>query len=55
VFLPYVKDYVNTFSEQSITTQQWKGHLYGYWEKHAPEKVKVLDSVDWDVSGAMSS
>ncbi|TFK38633.1 peptidase family M1-domain-containing protein [Crucibulum laeve] len=49
VFLPYVKDYVNTFMGKSITTEQWKAHLYGYWEKHGgPEKIKTLDSVDWN-------
>ncbi|RDB24666.1 Leukotriene A-4 hydrolase [Hypsizygus marmoreus] len=49
VFLPYVKDYVNTFMGKSITTQEWKTHLYAYWEKHGgPEKIKALDSVDWD-------
>ncbi|KAJ7616749.1 peptidase family M1-domain-containing protein [Mycena rosella] len=36
VFLPYVKDY------------QWKAHLYEYYAKHGgPEKVALLDSVDW--------
>ncbi|KAJ7223250.1 peptidase family M1-domain-containing protein [Mycena pura] len=48
VFLPYVKDYVNTFIGKSITTQQWKTHLYEYFAKNGgPEKVKLLDSVDW--------
>ena len=36
---------------KSITTTQWKDHLYAYWTKHGgEEKVKILDSVDWDVS-----
>ncbi|KAJ7719240.1 peptidase family M1-domain-containing protein [Mycena maculata] len=49
VFLPYVKDYVSTFIGKSITTQQWKAHLYGYYKEHGgPDKVKLLDSVDWD-------
>ncbi|KIM39154.1 hypothetical protein M413DRAFT_447486 [Hebeloma cylindrosporum] len=49
VFLPYVKDYVETFIGKSITTAQWKAHLYSYWEKHGgPEKIEALDSVDWD-------
>ncbi|KAG6829304.1 hypothetical protein H0H87_011970, partial [Tephrocybe sp. NHM501043] len=48
-FLPYVKDYVSTFIGTSITTEQWKDHLYGYWEKNGgPDKIKILDSVDWD-------
>ncbi|KAG6874151.1 hypothetical protein C0995_005569 [Termitomyces sp. Mi166 len=49
VFLPYVKDYVSTFIGKSITTEQWKEHLYGYWEKNGgTEKTKILDSIDWD-------
>jgi len=49
VFLPYVKDYVNTFIGKSITTEQWKSHLYGYFEKYGNDKIKALDSIDWDV------
>ncbi|KAI0685545.1 peptidase family M1-domain-containing protein [Cytidiella melzeri] len=49
VFLPYVNDYVNTFMGKSITTQQWKDHLYAFYEKHGgSEKVKLLDSIDWN-------
>jgi len=48
VFLPYVKDYVNTFIGKSITTEQWKSHLYGYFEKNGSDKVKALDGVNWD-------
>ena len=49
VFLPYVKDYVEAFIGKSITTAQWKAHLYSYWEKHGgAEKIKALDSVNWD-------
>jgi leukotriene-A4 hydrolase len=28
IFLPYVKDYVETFIGKSITSEQWKEHLY---------------------------
>ncbi|KDQ30245.1 hypothetical protein PLEOSDRAFT_154934 [Pleurotus ostreatus PC15] len=49
VFLPYVKDYVSTFLGKSITTEQWKAHLFGYYEKHGgPDKIKALESVDWE-------
>ncbi|KAF8060869.1 peptidase family M1-domain-containing protein [Lyophyllum atratum] len=49
VLLPYVKEYVSTFIGKNVTTQEWKDHLYGYFEKHGgPEKIKALDSVDWD-------
>ncbi|TFK25898.1 leukotriene-A4 hydrolase [Coprinopsis marcescibilis] len=49
VFLPYVKEYVETFIGKSITTTQWKDHLYEYFAKHGgEEKTKALDSIDWD-------
>ncbi|KAF9073998.1 peptidase family M1-domain-containing protein [Rhodocollybia butyracea] len=45
VFLPYVRDYVSTFMGKSITTQEWKEHLYTYYEKNGgAEKIKALDS-----------
>ncbi|KAH8111425.1 peptidase family M1-domain-containing protein [Phellopilus nigrolimitatus] len=48
-FLPYVKDYVNTFMGRSISTDIWKEHLYDYWGKHGDRtKIQTLDSVDWD-------
>lgn len=51
VFLPYVRDYVSTFQGKSITTWDWKAHLYTYFEKHGgPEKIDALNNVDWDVS-----
>jgi hypothetical protein len=50
VFLPYVKDYVNTYMGKSITSDQWKSHLYSYFTQHGGEdKVRALNSVDWDV------
>ncbi|KAL0950506.1 hypothetical protein HGRIS_007315 [Hohenbuehelia grisea] len=49
VFLPYVRDYVNTFIGGNVTTEAWKEHLYGYFRKHGgEEKTKALDSVDWN-------
>lgn len=52
MFLPYVRDYVTTYTGKSITTEEWKAHLYGYFEKHGgPEKIQALDSLDWNVSG----
>ncbi|KAF7320841.1 Leuk-A4-hydro-C domain-containing protein [Mycena chlorophos] len=47
VFLPYVKDYVNTFIGKAVTTEQWKEHLYGYYQKNAPDVVKLLDTINW--------
>ena len=50
VFLPYIHDYANTFTGKSITTEQWKAHLYAYFEKNGGlEKIKALDSVEWNV------
>ncbi|KAJ7269987.1 hypothetical protein B0H12DRAFT_1200389 [Mycena haematopus] len=49
VFLPYVKDYVKTFIGTSITTEQWKTHLYEFFSRNGgPEKIKLLDGVDWN-------
>ncbi|CUA75782.1 leukotriene-A4 hydrolase [Rhizoctonia solani] len=48
VFLPYARDYVNTFRGQSIRTDEWKAHLFDYFKKHGGEdKLKLLNSVDW--------
>jgi leukotriene-A4 hydrolase len=50
VFLPYVKDYVSTFTGKSITSYQWKDHLFEYFTKHGgPDKVTALNSIDFDV------
>jgi leukotriene-A4 hydrolase len=49
VFLPFIRDYVKTYTGKSITTQTWKEHLYGYYDTHDKEKVKLLDTIDWDV------
>jgi leukotriene-A4 hydrolase len=49
-FLPYVRNYVNTFMGQSITTFQWKDHLLQYWEKNGSAEQKAdLAKVDFDV------
>ncbi|KAJ7086015.1 peptidase family M1-domain-containing protein [Mycena belliarum] len=49
IFLPYVKDYVRTFIGKSITTEQWKTHLYAYYSANGGlEKIKALDSIDWN-------
>ncbi|KAJ7293982.1 peptidase family M1-domain-containing protein [Mycena rebaudengoi] len=49
VFLPYVKDYVNTYMGKSITTEQWRTHLYDYYTKNGgAEKVRLLDTIDWN-------
>ena len=51
VWLPYVYEYVSTFMGKSITTEQWRAHLYAYFREHGGEEtVRALDSVKWDVS-----
>lgn len=49
MLLPYVKYYVNTFTGKSISAIEWKDNLYGYFQKNNPEKVKLLDTIDWQV------
>ncbi|KAI0089923.1 peptidase family M1-domain-containing protein [Irpex rosettiformis] len=48
VFLPYIYDYVNTFTGKSITTEQWKDHLFSFYQKHDPSKVETLNTVKFD-------
>jgi hypothetical protein len=36
---------------KSITTGQWKEHLFAYYTQHGVEdNIKALNSIDWDVS-----
>ena len=51
---PYIKDYVKTYIGHSITTTQWKDHLYSFFASQE-DKIKALDSIDWNVSVSMSS
>jgi len=54
VFLPYIRDYVATFQGKSITTWDWKAHLYTYFERHGgQEKLDALNSVNWDVGSRL--
>ncbi|KLT41494.1 putative leukotriene-A4 hydrolase [Cutaneotrichosporon oleaginosum] len=49
-FLPYMKDYVKTFTNSSITTEQWREHLFDYFgkQKDSETYLKKLGKVDWD-------
>lgn len=50
IFLPYIRNYVQTYKNRAITTQMWKDHLLNYFaEKHGGEITSKLDRVDWDV------
>jgi len=44
VLRPYIRNYVDTFIGQSITTDQWKTHLYDYFK----DQKDKLDTIDWD-------
>lgn len=53
-FIPYMKSYVKTFNGRSITTAQWREHLFSYFGglDDAQTYLKKLGRVDWDaVSG----
>ncbi|WWC90899.1 leukotriene A-4 hydrolase/aminopeptidase [Kwoniella dendrophila CBS 6074] len=49
-FIPYMKDYVRTFEGTSITTDQWREHLFHYFKQHkdGEELTRRLGKVDWD-------
>jgi leukotriene-A4 hydrolase len=47
--LPYAKKYAAHYWGQSITTDEWKGHLYDYF-KEDNEALEALRAVNWDVS-----
>jgi leukotriene-A4 hydrolase len=49
VMLPYIKDYVKTYIGHSITTTQWKDHLYSFFANQE-DKIKALDGINWNVS-----
>lgn len=50
VFVPYMQDYDRTFTGTSITTDQWRNHLFHYFGSlpDSKELVKKLAQLDWD-------
>ncbi|EFN80896.1 Leukotriene A-4 hydrolase [Harpegnathos saltator] len=44
VFEPFFKSYLDMYKYKSIKTDTWKDYLYHYF----PDKVQLLNSVDWD-------
>uniref|UniRef100_H2YBI2 Leukotriene A(4) hydrolase n=1 Tax=Ciona savignyi TaxID=51511 RepID=H2YBI2_CIOSA len=44
VFEPFLLSYINKFKYQSVSTAQWKDHLYEFFV----DKKSVLDTVDWN-------
>ncbi|ORY35363.1 peptidase family M1-domain-containing protein [Naematelia encephala] len=49
-FVPYMKDYDRTFSGTSITTDQWRAHLFHYFgsQPDGKEYLRKLGKVDWE-------
>lgn len=46
-FLPYAKSYFHAFYNRSVTTQEWREHLFKFFESNA-EATAALHKVDWD-------
>ncbi|XP_026875586.2 leukotriene A-4 hydrolase [Electrophorus electricus] len=44
VFMGFVKSYIQLFAYSSVTTQEWKDHLFTYFK----DKVDLLNKVDWN-------
>ena len=49
-FIPYMKDYVKTFDGTSITTDQWRSHLFHFFgsQPDSASYIRKLGRVDWD-------
>jgi len=45
-----MRDYVKTFNGNSITTDQWRSHLFHYFgnQPDAASYLQKLGNVDWD-------
>uniref|UniRef100_A0A8C4WU63 Leukotriene A(4) hydrolase n=2 Tax=Eptatretus burgeri TaxID=7764 RepID=A0A8C4WU63_EPTBU len=43
VFVGFVKSYIDKFAYQSVTSEDWKNHLYEYFK----DKNHLLENVDW--------
>ncbi|WVO17684.1 leukotriene A-4 hydrolase/aminopeptidase [Cryptococcus depauperatus] len=50
IFIPYMRDYIKTFEGFAITTEQWRAHLFEYFEnvQGGNDIVRKLGKVDWD-------
>ncbi|KAL0078408.1 peptidase family M1-domain-containing protein [Phycomyces blakesleeanus] len=50
VFEPYMKSHVQKYAHKSITTQDWKNHLFEYMlENNGQETVDKLNTIDFDL------
>lgn len=48
VFELYVKAHFDHFAHKTLITDDWKKYLYEYFGKQHPDKVALLDKVDWN-------
>ncbi|KAJ9101130.1 hypothetical protein QFC21_003348 [Naganishia friedmannii] len=50
VFRPYIKSYIQKFSGNVVTTEEWRAHLYDFFGKqeNGKEYIKKLDEIKWD-------
>lgn len=46
-FLPYAKSYFHAFYNRSVTTEEWREHLFKFFEGNA-QATAALHKVDWD-------
>lgn len=46
-FLPYAKSYFHAFYNRSVTTHEWREHLFKFFESN-PDVTAALNKVDWD-------
>jgi leukotriene-A4 hydrolase len=46
VFLPFIRSHFTTFYDRSVTTDEWKQHLFDFYAGNK-EITKKLEDVDW--------
>nr|XP_040030532.1 leukotriene A-4 hydrolase [Gasterosteus aculeatus aculeatus] len=44
VFMGFVRSYIQMFAYGSVTTDEWKNHLFSYFK----DQVDILNKVDWN-------
>lgn len=45
-FLPFIRSHFKTFYDRSVTTEEWKQHLFDFYAGNA-DITKKLEAVDW--------
>ncbi|KAJ2846448.1 Leucyl aminopeptidase yscIV [Coemansia brasiliensis] len=48
VFEPYMRAYIQAFQGRSISTFDWKSHLFDYFAENEPTKIELLNNMEWD-------